>query len=480
MRARLTTRVADGGAGPSNEGPVRPSCPARFTVPTPPHDSTFRSLALALAAVPLVSACSPNPGDWFKARWEPMAALTQRCPNLEGTYTMAGGARPPMSQTIFGSYVTGGNRRFPWETMTIAGQGDDSLVLTLARSQRQRDAFRDAVFARGAYYEREYRRMHSPAVRWSSGFATMTDSAYAANLETLYLAPVRSYTLRRGEHHTCKGGWLRVDRVVHDPGPDRNNPRPDTVVGEVLLRKGWKGDLVAMAKVREAREFTVWCGDGCKGIPLGTWTARTWGRWRSSAVASDGPSPRPWAEPFEAPPLSRAPTAASTPPEAIADALRPMLPSGARLQTIERDGSGSRAQIASHSTTPMAALIASLRRAYRFRGERVLGISRAADGGWVMTLGIGDLWFDSPANPHDPTRAAWEALPAGVKLVGVQGGAARGLELTLVADRQSAIDDAVQAIAGQAAYEAVSLKSSIRSSVGDVVAIVYVRERPRR
>ena len=62
----------------------------------------------------------------------------------------------------------------------------------------------------------------------------------------------------------------------------------------------------------------------------------------------------------------------------------------------------------------------------------------------------------------------------------MQGGAARGLELTLVADRQSAIDDAVQAIAGQAAYEAVSLKSSIRSSVGDVVAIVYVRERPRR
>jgi hypothetical protein len=350
VRARLTTRVADGGAGPSNEGPVRPSCPARFTVPTPPHDTTFRSFALALAAVPLVAACSPNPGDWVKARWEPMAALTQRCPNLEGTYTMAGGARPPMSQTIFGSYVTGGNRRFPWETMTIAGQGDDSLVLTLARSQRQRDAFRDAVFARGAYYEREYRRMHSPSGRWSSGFATMTDSAYGANLETLYLAPVRSYTLRRGEHHTCKGGWLRVDRVVHDPGPDRNNPRPDTVVGEVLLRKGWKGDLVAMAKVREAREFTVWCGDGCKGIPLGTWTARTWGRWRSSAVASDGPSPRPWAEPFEAPPLSRAPTAASTPPEAIADALRPMLPSGARLQTIERDGSGYRAQIASHST----------------------------------------------------------------------------------------------------------------------------------
>ena len=84
MRARLTTRVADGGAGPSNEGPVRPSCPARFTVPTPPHDTTFRSFALALAAVPLVAACSPNPGDWVKARWEPMAALTQRCPNLEG------------------------------------------------------------------------------------------------------------------------------------------------------------------------------------------------------------------------------------------------------------------------------------------------------------------------------------------------------------------------------------------------------------
>ncbi|MBK6454738.1 MAG: hypothetical protein IPF87_01430 [Gemmatimonadetes bacterium] len=440
-----------------------------------PTPARFASAVLAAGA--LLTACSPNPADWVEARWEPLAVLTQRCPNLEGTFALRSGNRSPLSQTVFASYVRSSAPRFPWETVTLAGDANDSLVLTVARSQQQREAYRDAVFQRGEYYEREYRRMHSPSVRWSSGFATMTDSAYGANLETLYLAPVRSYTLRRGEHYTCKGGWLRVDRIVHDPGPDRNNPRPDTVVGEVLLRKGWKGDLVAMAKVREAREFTVWCGDGCKGIPLGTWTARTWGRWRSSAVASDGPSPRPWAEPFEAAPVAASDPAPDTPPEEIARELRPMLPAGLQLQSVSRDGVGYRALLAGRSTTPFTQLVSTLRRSYRFRHERVVGLSRLAHGEWVLALSLGDIWRDSPANPRDPTGPLVRALPDGVRMVGVRG-AGKGLEVTLVSQEQPPMDDAVRAIARLSAYDSVAVKSSIRSTYDQaIVAIVYVRER---
>lgn len=434
------------------------------------------SLFLVVGSLALVSACSGGGPEGDSARWEPWARFTLKCPSLEGTYALTG-TRPPLSQTVLGEFAKSSGARFPWETMTIAGDADDSLVVTLARSEAQRDAYRDYVFSRGAYYENEYKRLHRPDVRWSSGFATMTDDEYEENLQKLYLSPTRTHTLRRRDHYTCKSGWVRVQRVVSDPGPDRSNPRADTVIGVVMLRRGWKGSLVARADYRDRKEFMLWCGDGCKGVPLGTWDVHDWGRWPSAPGAANGAVARPWAEPFDAPEVRASDRAPANDPDAIAAELRPMLPAGLQLQSMTRDGDGYRALLASHSTTPFTQLMDAVRRSYRFRHERVVGLSRAPDGDWVMAIGLGDIWKNSPANPHDPTGALTQALPDGVRMVGMRG-AGKGLEVTLVSAEQPPMDDAVRAISRLTAYDSVAVKSSIRSSYDQsIVTIVYVRER---
>jgi len=434
--------------------------------------------SLTVALVALSAACSSAGPDGESPRWEPLARLTASCPSIEGTYAL-GATVPALAQSELGALAREGGRRFPWETMTIAGDADDSLVVTLERSERQRGAYRDTLAAKGEYYARQLRQLHSPDVRWSSGFATMTDSAYEANLFLLTLAPREVHTLKRRAHYTCTGGWLRFDRVVHDPGPDLMNPRPDTVIGDVRLRRGSNGSLVARADYKDEKELMLWCGDGCRGIPLGTWGVRVWGRWPAAPSAASAEIARPWAEPFEAPPLRAVTYAPRATPEAITDSLRPLLPSGVTLRGVERDGDGFRVQLASRTTTPFTQLMSAVRRSYRFRHERVVGIARDAAGGWVLSLSLGDIWENSPANPHDPLGALVRALPAGVTWSGTRG-AGKGLEVTLLSKEQPAMDDAVRAIERLDAYEEVRVKSSIRSTYDQaIVTIVYVRERAR-
>jgi hypothetical protein len=307
----------------------------------------------------------------------------------------------------------------------------------------------------------------------------MTDSAYEQNLFVQFLEPLRRRTLHRGYEYSCSGGWLRVDRVVRDPGPDRNNPRPDTVIGVVHLRRAQGGSLVARADYKDEMELMLWCGDGCRGVKLGRWHVRQWGRWPAAAAPANGVPERPWAEPFEAPPARQSARASATAPETIAEALRPLLPVGVELQSIAPDGDGFRALLVSRTTTPFATLLTTLRGAYRFRDQRVLGLAQAPGGGWLLTLALGDIWTDSPANPRDPTRALYEALPTGVTMVGVRTDR-QGAEVTLVAQEQARMDEAVRAISGLEAYDAVRVKSSIRSPIDQaIVTIVVVRERGR-
>lgn len=425
----------------------------------------------------MLGACADGPdGDTVRAeRW---ASLTGQCPALAGTYALTHRDRP-LSQTVLGDLAVSGGARFPWETMTLAGDADDSLVVTLARSEAQRERFRAALFEKGAYYADQYRRLQRPDVRWSSGFATMTDSAYEQNLFKQFLEPVRRRTLHRGYEYSCNGGWLRVDRVVRDPGPDRDNPRPDTVIGVVHLRRGEAGSLVARADYKDEKELMLWCGDGCRGVKLGRWHVRQWGRWPGASAPANGVPERPWAEPFEPPPVRWSARTSTTAPAVIADALRPLLPVGVELHSVAPDGQGFRAVLVSRSTTPFTELLATLRGAYRFRHQQVVGLAHAPEGGWQLTLDLGDIWTDSPANPRDPTRALHEALPSGVSMVGVRTDR-RGAEVTLVAQEQARIDAAVRAITSLDAYDEVRVKSSIRSPVDQaIVTVVVVRERGR-
>src|SRR5688572_27482950 len=74
----------------------------------------------------------------------------------------------------------------------------------------------------------------------------------------------------------CSGGWLIGDPLSEDhakaAGIDTSTP--------VHLARADDGGLIAWYEYSYEASFDVWCGDGCKGFPLGTWTERRWAYWR--------------------------------------------------------------------------------------------------------------------------------------------------------------------------------------------------------
>ena len=93
-------------------------------------------------------------------------------------------------------------------------------------------------------------------------------------------------------HQNCAGGWLELEHGVRD--------------GQyqvVEITRDQTGGLIARQTVELSRsEFTVWCGDGCKGIPYARVTEARWARL--------APAERPpmWSlDPRRLPPIARAP-----------------------------------------------------------------------------------------------------------------------------------------------------------------------------
>ena len=72
----------------------------------------------------------------------------------------------------------------------------------------------------------------------------------------------------------CRGGWWTAD--VPASAIDRGGAAPTT--GLHLARAG-DGGLIAYYESEYEESFSLWCGDGCKGIPLGTRTRRHWAWW---------------------------------------------------------------------------------------------------------------------------------------------------------------------------------------------------------
>ena len=254
----------------------------------------------------ILAGCDDNyPKDW---PWVDVPFFSS-CPDISGTYSIGSsnedgiGRSANMGDTLFRNILPRerSSQRWNWETMTISGDASQQLDITLMRSAQTLDFYLQREFAQGSkdYYRNRYNNMMNPATRWRNSFAAMTDDEYEANLDKLYLTPQVHHVLKNGEDYECDGGWISGERLVHDPGPDRNNPRPDVVNGVVRFGKDTAGYLVAESIYPEDVELSLWCGDGCKGIALGTWTMHKWRHWEPAQPAWKGERSRPWAEPFK-------------------------------------------------------------------------------------------------------------------------------------------------------------------------------------
>ncbi|OYY74546.1 MAG: hypothetical protein B7Y40_04170 [Gammaproteobacteria bacterium 28-57-27] len=260
----------------------------------------LRLLPIAPLALGL-SACSEYPSDWPAVN----KPLFSACPDIQGTYALTtpsgGNIAPVLHQSpIFRSIFTQKPGRWPWESMTIEGDINTGFVVTLARSPQTLDAWREYFFAQGRknYYRNQYNTMHAAQTRWRGSFAQMSDDEYAANLAELFITATQRYELTRGTHYECSNGWIKSERWKHDPGPDRSRPEPDQLDGHMQFGQDHAGNLVVESIFQQAEQLNLWCGDGCKGIPLGTWTRHRWTQLNKTTPAHDGKFPRPWTGAF--------------------------------------------------------------------------------------------------------------------------------------------------------------------------------------
>lgn len=103
---------------------------------------------------------------------------------------------------------------------------------------------------------------------------------------------LRKGTQYAGDYY-CEDGWLRLqpgalsDRFDAEVASEGFFPRRR----ELLLATGRESALVARYDRTDYEELTVWCGDGCRGIPL-PWTFETRSTWSRTEVWAEG-APRP-------------------------------------------------------------------------------------------------------------------------------------------------------------------------------------------
>ena len=346
-----------------------------------------------LACLFLLAGCDNYPEGWSRIDH----SWFSKCADISGTYSIGSsnddgiGQSANMGDTLFRSILPleRSSQRWNWETMTITGDASQQLDIILMRSAQTMDSYLQREFSQGSkdYYRNRYNSMMNPATRWKGSFAAMTDDEYEKNLDKLYIAPQTHRVLKRGKDYECSGGWLTSDRLAHDPGADRNNPRPDEIDGIVRFGKDKAGFLVAESIYEEEQQFNVWCGDGCKGFSLGTWTMHNWRHWEPAEQAWKGERSRPWAEPFKnIESRTGNDTGGVLRLVEIRRLVTPAISSPATLVDLEPTGKDMFLVVDSPDNESLNKMFKVLGSTFTFYDVRVQELVRKPEGGWSMRV----------------------------------------------------------------------------------------------
>lgn len=224
------------------------------------------------------------------------------CPNLEGSYAASpepGGAfdlasyfgELPADRAGAGLLIERGPMGCRFDSNHLqAGESTTICQLQFRLRRAPAEVDRDADTLRSAN-PAAYARWWRVAREGVALQGPLHLNLYAYEQALAKDGPVQD---RRGAftHQDCADGWLELERGVRD-GRDQ----------VVEITRDETGGLIARQTVELSRsEFTVWCGDGCKGIP---YARRTEARWARLAPAERPPM---WSlDPQRLPPLARAP-----------------------------------------------------------------------------------------------------------------------------------------------------------------------------
>ena len=177
-----------------------------------------RILALALFAL-VAAACSRGtkgmPRGWPKV----VLAADSTCPAVAGRYF---DSSEPISTLLAKRHVAWDSTNADWAYFELAGNADQGLTVKVV--------YRDSVSTTGA---------------------------------------LRKGTAWSGDYF-CDGGWLRIPEgnalTQWDQTFKTGDFYPKRHAMQIAPNKD--GALVARLDFTDYDEFTVWCGDGCKGIPI--------------------------------------------------------------------------------------------------------------------------------------------------------------------------------------------------------------------
>ncbi len=197
-------------------------------------------LVLAAAALALAAtACARAPGkpDRLRLGRARTDSTPGSCPPIAGTFAHEENDLAHVVNRLL-PYEA---RQQPWWTVSISGDSDSALVVAIRRVDDSRDTV--TITNRGAY--------HCP------------DG---------WLEPREAGEILRGVPYDAAGNKANRD--------------------EFAIAMDGDGALVGRRTALTWDEFTVWCGDGCRGIPL-PWTYREHVVWSSLRPPTTDRPPAP-------------------------------------------------------------------------------------------------------------------------------------------------------------------------------------------
>lgn len=208
-----------------------------------------------------------------------------------------------------------------------------------------------------------------PALRWSPANRDRSDEQFLAVLGVPPQALATSVSDTRSSLR-CSSGVMVLGH------------------GEEVARDA-EGDLVMMSGERRVNpgQISLWCGDGCQGIPLGRSFRHAWRRWAPlkspPAVAADRNDGR-----FEAPAWSAAANWRSDPQGdgPWRSALVPTLPQGVHLNELRMAGDHAAAVLSADSVDALTAALRAIDESRAFTAADVRRFSGRS--GQPMTVGV--------------------------------------------------------------------------------------------
>ncbi len=227
---------------------------------------TWPAAATALALT--VAGCGSSVNGVDQAGKTQLALDLYGCPDLSGTYAFP----PPGAKGV--SYRGSMLEEFPieWDNRVPASQ---IRGLAIRRAEPGAYEFRfmidDARVVQHLalireFYKPRYRELYHllQAPQRDAFIAREGEAAHAKRVAELGPPAEIVRTLRAGTDMTCRDGWMELPRAYTKP---------------IRLTLGEDRSILGESREISTVGITVWCGDGCKDLPIPTGTYTGTLRW---------------------------------------------------------------------------------------------------------------------------------------------------------------------------------------------------------